>query len=278
MLTQITLTVHEAKRIIAKGIAMLPVIQEAMQSGKILLKGGTTVSAICEELVGKKLRISGRIVPSGTKTSLLPLTGFHSALVQDGALRDVDDCLEETVENLSAEDVVILGANAIDPFGNAAMMYGASLGGKPGRILSALMSEMKNIIIAAGLEKLVPGPLPQIIQQFGRKNIDRSIGMAVGLVPLAGRIITEQEAIPLLSHVTCSVIGKGGIFGAEGATTMIIEGEREEVEKVFDVVCSIKGQRISGIEESLIECEGPSEKCKLHRGCVYKTSRPNRPA
>ena len=273
MLIQVSLTVNEAKRVIAKGIVRLPVVQEALRSGKIYLKGGTTVSALCEELVGKPLRISGRIVPNGAKAAGMALTGFYSVLIEHGECVDVDDSLEEAVENLEAEDVVVLGANAIDPFGNAAMMCGSSLGGKPGRIISGLMAEMKNIIIAAGLEKLVPGPLPEIIRYFGRKNIDLSMGMAVGLTPLVGRIVTEKEAIPLLSNVACTVIGKGGILGAEGATTMIIEGEEEEVKEVFQILSSIKGEKVSGIPESLVECQAPSERCKFHRTCIYKKSK-----
>ena len=272
MFIQITLTVNEAKRVIAKGMAKLPAVQEALRSGKIFLKGGTTVSAVCEELVGRPLRISGRIVPKGTKTGGTSLAGFHSVLIEHGECKDVDETLEAAIESLKAEDVAVMGANAIDPFGNAAMMYGASLGGKPGRIISGLMAEIKNILIAAGLEKLVPGPLPEIIQHFGRKEIALSMGMAVGLTPLIGNIITEKDAIPLLADVHCSVIGKGGIFGAEGATTMIIDGEKEELEKVFQIILSIKGEKVSGIEESLIECQAPSERCKLHRACIYKKS------
>ena len=270
MLIQVTLTVHEAKRVIAKGIAKIPVVQEAFRSGKILLKGGTTVSAVCEELVGRPLRISGRIVPSGAKAAKTSLVGFHSVLIEHGEWIDVDDTLEEAIESLKSNDVAILGANAIDPFGNAAMMYATPLGGKPGRIMSGLMAEIRNVLIAVGLEKLVPDPLPQIIQAFGRKDIAFSMGMAVGLTPLIGKIITEKEAIPLLAEVHCRVIGMGGLFGAEGATTMIIEGEEEEVEKVFGIISSIKGEKVSGLQESLVECEFPSERCKLHSACIYK--------
>ena len=270
MLIQVTLTVHEAKKVIAKGIVRLPVVQKALRSGKIYLKGGTTVSALCEELVGRPLRISGRIVPNGAKAAETVVTGFYSVLIEHGECADVDDSLEEAVESMGPEDVAILGANAIDPFGNAAMMCGSSLGGKPGRIVSGLTAEIKNILIAAGLEKLVPGPLPEIIQRFGRKSIELSMGMAVGLTPLVGRIVTEREAIPLLSDVTCTVIGMGGILGAEGATTMIIEGEEEEVTKVYRILSSIKGAKVSGLQESLVECQAPSERCKSHRTCIYK--------
>lgn len=270
MRAQITLTVPESKRIIAKGIAKIACIQKALKFGKIFLKGGTTVSAVCEELVGKPLHISGRITPMGTKTAQVYSGRFHCALIDKGALKDVDESLEEAIESLKSGDVGVLGANAIDSFGNAALMYGAFLGAKPGRIISGLMAEITNIFIVAGLEKLVPGSLTDAIPKIGRKDVDLSMGMAVGLTPVSGKILTEKEAIPLLGDVYCTVIGRGGIFGAEGSTTMLIEGEKGEVEKVFKIISSVKGEEISGFQESLQECIPPHENCKIHRACLYK--------
>ncbi len=51
------------------------------------------------------------------------------------------------------------------------------------------------------------------------------MGMAVGLIPVPGRIITELTALSLLAEVTATVIGRGGIMGgAEGATTFVVQG------------------------------------------------------
>jgi hypothetical protein len=273
MRAQVTLTVNESKRIIAKGIASLPSVQKALRSGKIFLKGGTTISAVCEELVGQPLRISGRIVPQGTKAPKIYSPHFHCALIDDGKLIDIADSLEQAIESLGAEDVAIIGANAIDAYGNAALMLGRVLGGTPGKIISGLMAEIKNVIIAVGLEKLVPGSITDIISNTGRKNIDTSMGMAIGLAPVVGRIITEKDAISLIGNVNCFVVGRGGILGAEGATTMVIEGNKKEVEKVFHIVLSIKGAEVSGIAESLLECTPPNEDCKLHRSCIYKKTK-----
>ena len=99
------------------------------------------------------------------------------------------------------------------------------------------------------------------------------MGMAVGLTPIIGKIITEKEALPLLGDVTCMVIGEGGISGAEGATTMIMDGAEKQVKKVFQLVMSIKGAGVSGIAESLPDCVAPHEKCKNHRACIYKRKR-----
>ena len=57
MRIQITLTSPEGKRIIAKGIKALPRVQEVRKEGKIVLKGGTTVSAVSEELCGEPMKI-----------------------------------------------------------------------------------------------------------------------------------------------------------------------------------------------------------------------------
>jgi hypothetical protein len=270
MKAQITLTVAEAKRIIAKGIARLPAVQATLESGKIFLKGGTTVSALAGELVGRPLRISGRITPQGAKASQKVTQGFHSALIQGGKLIDVDARLEEAVESLGADDVAVFGANAIDVYGNAALMYGAPLGGRPGRIVSGIMAELSNIIIAVGLEKLIPGCLTDIVSRTGNKAVDIAMGMPAGLTPIIGRIITEKDALMILADVECTVIGMGGISGAEGSTTMVIEGRRDEVERAFAIATSVKGMDVSGEEESLPACEPPNERCKLHRACIYK--------
>jgi hypothetical protein len=270
MRAQISLTVPESKRVIAKGIAAMPAVRKAFRSGRIFLKGGTTVSAVCQELTGKPMLIAGRISPQGTKMAQVYSAQYHCALLEKGRLLAVDDILEQTLETLRPEDVVVIGANIIDAFGNAAMMYGVALGGKPGRVISGLMSETKNLIVAAGLEKLVPGSLTEVIANTGRLNVDLSMGMAVGLTPIIGKIITEKEAVPLLADVTCMVIGKGGISGAEGATTLIVEGAEKEVKRVFQLILSLKGAGVSGIAESLPDCIAPHEKCKVHRACIYK--------
>ena len=47
---QVTLTGNEGKRLIAKAAVRMPEIQERLEKNKILLCGGTTVSALSEEL------------------------------------------------------------------------------------------------------------------------------------------------------------------------------------------------------------------------------------
>ena len=271
MKAQVTVTPSEGKRLIAKAIAALPEVRAALASGRVLLKGGTTVSAVAEELCGCPLRISGRVSPLGTKASgSTTKEAPHSLLVERGQMRNVDDVLEETVERMVEGDVAVVGANAIDVYGNAALMAGAPLGGPPGRVLSGLLAQGVEVIIAAGLEKLIPGRIEDAVRAAGRAGTRVAMGMAVGLMPICGRLITEREAIPILAPVSCTVIGAGGILGAEGSVTLVLDGEREAVLRAFDLVRALKGATLSGVEDSLVECAPGSTACKTHLCCVYR--------
>lgn len=259
----------------AKGIAVLPEVKRALQDGKIFLKGGTTVSAIAEELAGLPLKISGRISPRGTRGAKNREIKGHCVLITNGQAQIADGAIKEIVETLKPSDVVIIGANAIDSEGYAAMCMGAPLGGQPGEAIIGIMGNGAKVIIAAGLEKLIPGHIKDAVMAAGRNAMQQSQGMAVSLVPLAGQVFTEKDALRALADVSCTVIAKGGIYGAEGSTTMVIAGESSEVAKVADVINQVKGSSMSGIEQTLEECEPGSSGCASHKGCIYR-SRQNR--
>ena len=150
-------------------------------------------------------------------------------------------------------------------------MAGAMFGGRPGPWIQGAWIEGVHTIIAVGLEKLVPGSVNEVIKVAGRMRADKSYGMAVGFMPVFGEIFTEVEAIKALAQVDCHVIGKGGIFGAEGSTTVLVDGRDEEVSRIDKIYQEIHGSPISGIIESLNECESGSPSCKRHLGCVYKS-------
>jgi hypothetical protein len=267
---QIALTVAEGKRLIARAVAAMPEVQAALKGGRILLKGGTTVSAVAEILAGTALRISGRISPRGTMAGAPDAEGPHSIVLEGGAWRNIDATFAEEAARLGPGDVVIVGANCFDAAGRAAMMAGSEGCGRPGAGLSALWCEGATVLIPAGLEKLIPGSVDDAIRAAGRKKAARSLGMAVGLVPLVGRVITELDAARMLARVEAAVIGRGGIAGGEGSTVLALEGEAAEVEKLFALVAALKGAAESGLGPSLVECRPGGPRCREHRACEYK--------
>ena len=66
-----------------------------------------------------------------------------------------------------------------------------------------------------------------------------------------------------------TIIGRGGLAGAEGSTTFVIEGDKAEVVKLCRLVLKLKGAPTSGTEGSLKECRPGSANCHRHLGCIY---------
>lgn len=270
MKAQIVLTVNESKRLIAKAIVSLPEIKNALEKGKVLLKGGTTVSAIAEELVKIPLRICGRISKRGTVSSqIMSVKHPHSILVEKGKVKNIDNNIVEVVKNLGRGDIIIISGNALDSQKNVGIMAGSVSGGNPGIAVSGMFSEGAEVIIPIGFEKLITGTVRDASIAAGRKDTDVSYGMAVGLIPLYGKVITEKDAVEILADIKCTIIGKGGIMGAEGSTVMVVEGLEKEVEKILKVAEEVRGSNISGQKESLEECERGNSSCKNHLACIY---------
>lgn len=276
MKAQVTLTVPEAKALIAEAVAQLPEVKQALREGKVLLKGGTTVSAVANRLAGCDLRISGRISPRGAKATKGASTLAHSILIDKGVIKNIDDCFGDSVASLRVEDIAIIGANALDVHGRAAMLLGRPLGGMPGQGFAGLMAQGCQVIIACGLEKLIPGSVDEAVGAAGIYSSQWSMGMSVGLAPLCGRVITELKALEILAGVKCIVIGAGGIAGAEGAATIVIDGEPEQVTKAVQEVLAVKGASHSGCPVSLEECQTGSPGCGVHQNCAWRAEKGER--
>ncbi len=292
MKAQITLTPNEAKRLIAKAIVQMPEVQAALKKGKVLVKCGTTPSAVAEELIGKPLGISGRIIPSGTHGAQDRTKGINRLLIDKGKVTSYAPAVTEYLgeadvaahtelfPQLGSKDVIITGANAIDSQKRAGVMVGgATL--SPAHFLTAFRAQGVIIIIAVGWEKLIPGSIEEAAAVAGRYSIDVSMGMPVGIIPLIGIVVTETDAINMLADVKPTIIGAGGVLGGEGSTTFIIEGKPVEIKKAWDIINSVKGASLSGQSETLVECEHEGDICKgyvirdgvqvpKHHSCIYR--------
>ncbi len=278
MKAQLTLTVAESKAIIALAIAVRPDVRAALAAGRVLLKGGTTVAAVAKRLADIDLRISGRISPRGAKATAGGSTAPHSVLIAQGKVRNIDDDFAAAVGELRSGDIAILGANALDSRGRAAMLLGRPLGGNPGQGMAGLMSQGCKVLIACGLEKLIPGSIDDAIQAAGIYAADWSLGMATGLVPLVGETVTEQTALEAYAGVRCTVIAAGGVAGGEGATTMIIDGSEDAVGAALAAVAAVKGAVTCGCPVSLTECEQGAPGCAEHKACAWRIGKGGLPA
>lgn len=154
---QFSLTVSEGKWLIAHAIADMKEVRDAIAGGRIVLKGGTTVSCVSELITGTPLRICGRISKRGAVSSKFTDSAQHSIMYSNGEITGLDPDFDTALLQLGPNDVIIIGANIIDNFGGAAMLAGSPAGNNCGRGVSAMSVEGGKTIIAAGMEKLIPG-------------------------------------------------------------------------------------------------------------------------
>ncbi|GFN34972.1 hypothetical protein [Tepidimicrobium xylanilyticum] len=270
-IAQITLTVEESKKLIAMAVSIHPKVKNVLEKGNILFKGGSTVSQVSKTITGNYLRLCGMITKRGCVVNVgdeesLP----HVALYKNGEFINIDETFLQDVLKLTENDLIICGANAIDPYGNAAMMTGSLGGGDTPFAFGTWYGEGVPVIIPVGLEKLIPNNINEIIKLTGRRKKKYSTGMSVGLMPVIGEIITEVNAIKLLTGLEAIPIAAGGIGNGKGSVTLDVIGEEKELKKLMDLILDIKDQVLYE-EENYLECKPICLHCKEHLGCIYKS-------
>ena len=55
-------------------------------------------------------------------------------------------------------------------------------------------------------------------------------------------MVTEIQALEILTGVTATHVASGGVAGSEGAVILVVEGVEAVVLKAFELVQSIKGE------------------------------------
>jgi hypothetical protein len=241
---QIVFTVSESKRLIARAVARMPVVKEALKNGIIIIAKGTTNTYVAEEITGKKIPhgayVLGRTYPEKGGEKLGEVKSIGEVVLVKGKHRE-DLSLAEAVKMLKPGDVVIKGANALDHQNSlAAVITGSSSAGTTGKILPYVGARKAHLIVPVGLEKQVAGSPIEIVRK-AREPIE-SLNEVYPMFLLPGRIVTELEALNLLADVSVFQAAAGGIGGAEGAVRLVCRGPREKVQKALRLAEQIQGE------------------------------------
>jgi len=268
LLIQVTLTPSEGKRLIGRAIAHMDVVQKALRDGIIIVATSTTTGYVLEELIGKRIEekgmfTAGVITARGCCTTD-PKGRYLHHVIERGKVTEMQTGeLPKVLSRMGPGDVFIKGANAIDPFGAAAIFLGGAGGGTIGTSWGYITSLGVKMIIAAGLEKLVPCSLADVARRTGVKAVDRSLGMPVGMMIVEGDIVTEMEAINILTGAVATPIGGGGVDGGEGSRTFIIEGDEKAVTAAYELLKGIKGE--PPVKTRTRSCEGCDANCEYRK-------------
>lgn len=267
MHAQVVLTPAESKRIIAKGVVKMNVVQEAFRKGIVVISVGTTCLCVLEELLKQQLGpvenyLSGVILPertcslTGTRQDIVS-RGYAPFWAFEGGKMISNVSLRDLLSRMSSSDVFIKGANAIDPRRRAGVLLGSPTGGTIGIAMPAILARGINLIIPVGLEKMIPTPIEIASKEAGIQRMNYSRGLPVGLMPLPGMVITEIEAIALLTGAQAIPIAAGGISGAEGSVLLVVKGADRQVKQAIKIIETISGGK--GPQISTPDCT----RCKI---------------
>lgn len=253
-----TLTPAESKRLIAKGVLAMPEVQEAREKGYLIVGRGSTNGYIAEELLGRELEKEKYVAGQSIR-------GVLCALHQGIRLRPVSfykgELLEvepgTLMEKLGPGDIVLKGANAIDSQGNVGVVMASPVGGTMGEFYMATKAQGVDMIYPVGLEKMILS-VEEAAQYGGRLTLERTIGAPVGFACVAdGIVVTEIDAIDILFGIDAVHFASGGYGGSEGAVSILVEGDDEEVNECVDFIETIKGEPL------LPSAKGPCKTCPV---------------
>jgi len=244
MRASIILTPAESKRLIAKAVVQKKDIQKAMERAYVILCEGSTNVMIAQELFG--LDVMSENFICGTSAggvlcisepkirSTFPLVAYKGKII--------DISYEEALEDFHMDTVIIKGGSAIDSHGLVGVIVSGYDGGVLPKLLGVSVSQGIKLICPIGLEKTVFS-VQEAARHTGGKKFDYSMGADYGLfVVFNADVITEVEAIKILTGANAKHIASGGIGGSEGAVILSCEGLVNEIEKLTELVESIKGE------------------------------------
>ena len=242
------LTVAEGKRLIAKAVAAMPAVVKAMQSGTVVVTKGSTNAYVAEELLGQALAkgsyVLGRTVPATADTSAAFSGSIPEVIFVKGVKTEL--ALQDVVLQMQCGDVVIKGANALNyDTGMAGLLVGHPEGGTIGTIIGSVYGKGLHLVIPVGLEKQIAEDIQDLAELINSDPECSRQGMP-SLWPVQGEIVTELEALEILTGVEAHQIGAGGLCGAEGGVWLAVWGDDEQIGAVKELVAEVQGEPAFG--------------------------------
>jgi hypothetical protein len=242
------LTVAEGKRLIARGVAALPAVQQAMADGIVVVTKGSTNAYVAEELLGapiaKGAYVLGRTLPAQANTSGVFAGNLPEVIFVHGQQSELT--LKEVVLQMKCGDVVIKGANALNrESGTVGLLVGHPEGGTLGVILGSAYGKGLHLICPVGLEKEISEDIQDVAARINQEPETSRPGMP-SLWPYQPEIVTELEALELLTGVEAHQIGAGGLCGAEGGNWLAVWGDEEQIAATKALIESLQGEPAFG--------------------------------
>lgn len=240
---QFCLTTSMGKRLIGKAMVRHPGVQAALDTGTLVIIAGTTNGYVAEEVLrslGQAEGFSrigfrrGMTTAPGSKTPKANFLG--DVVIRDGKWKK-GRTIFDVEDSLKTGDVVLKGANAFDQHGWAAVQIGHPKAGTIHATMSAMIGRRVQLLVPVGLEKRVLDDVKDLTDWCNAPSAE-----GPRLYPISGQIFTEVDAIKLLTGAEARLIAAGGIYGAEGAAWLGIDGTEDQIEAAARLIDSISDE------------------------------------
>ena len=246
----VVLVPSESKRLIAKAVIKLPEVQRALKEGLVIVSRGITPSFIVDELGVEGLdkpHCTAGVVTDRRLAGTVAERGMGPWVFRKG--KTVEEEAYDVLQEFTSTDVSIKGATAVDIEGNAGILVGNEAGGTIGSIWPTLTARGSHLIMPIGLEKLIPSVIDAAMS-CGTRLFKYVMGSHVGLTPVVNAlVVTEVEAIEILTGVTATHVSSGGVGGSEGAVILALEGDDDAVRTAFELVENTKDEPATPMPE-----------------------------
>jgi len=254
--------------LIAKGIAQMGIVKKALEDGIIAICMTSSNGYVVEELTRTELKEKNRYCCgfiSAKGLCMVPRTErYRQVIIVRGVVKHFEFPREDIVtsgyiKQMDKDDVIIKSGNAMDPQRRVGVLCGCVNGGEMGTLLPYILGNGINLIVPTTLNKTIPIPLDKAIAELGvsKISVDKCHGMAAGMLPLPGEVVTEIEALKALTEAEAIPIAMSGVGSGEGTVTILIQGSDLTVEKAWQLIQSVKG------EPGLAEIRGECERCHV---------------
>ena len=140
MRAQIVLTTAESKKLIAKAVARLDVVQQAAKEGTVALHPSSSTYFIVEEITGAKPKtnywVCGVVTPRGMCVEMAMVLGdgysprevssdpgdLRATWIIEKGKPSAEESLSSLLNRMNPSDVYIKGVNALDSEGNVSVL------------------------------------------------------------------------------------------------------------------------------------------------------------
>lgn len=241
---QFLLTPAMGKRLIGRAVAEHPEVLSALKTGTVVIVAGTTNAYVAEEVLAsvgqqegfcRKGFRRGLVVPPGTQTEKIEFPG--DVVLVKGKWQK-GQTIFDVVGDLKCGDVILKGANAVNiAEGKAGVYIGHPESGTIGAALPVVVGRRVKLLVPVGLEKRVSYRIDDIAAMVNAPGCE-----GPRMMPVPGEVVTELDAVEMLTGVDAWLVAGGGVCGAEGSVWLAIDGEDADLSAATDLIQSLASE------------------------------------